>query len=135
MCVCGVCGVGGAGDGGGGWWGRVYGWCYLCCRAFCNKRRALCIIVSCAGNLVELSLVELEADTTACMRRMYSRFHLMSGWDAASPCFDAYTARMAGFRKNQHSQLSGAAAAVIAREWAPAFREWGYDLRLATEQQ
>ena len=72
-----------------------------------------------------MSFAALERDPVGCIGNIYRRF----GWDnfeAIVPQLEAYTASLAGFRKNQHTPLPAGAPQLVYRRWNQFFTEFGY---------
>ena len=79
------------------------------------------------GNLLEVSFTDLERDPVSALRGVYESFG-WSGFCSLEGRLAGYTASLAGFRKNQHVQVSREHARRVELQWREAFTEFGYPL-------
>lgn len=78
------------------------------------------------GQLIEVAFEDLEAKPMAQLKEIYTRLNL-SGFEEASPYFEAYLKKMSSYKKNEHF-LSKDLLDRIMNEWSFAMKEWGYQL-------
>ena len=74
---------------------------------------------------MEVSFAELERDPVHTLRGIYSFFG-WPGFDALERRTAAYVTSLAGFRKNQHAQVTREDARKVVRQWREAFEAFGY---------
>ena len=61
----------------------------------------------------------------AMIREIYERLGLQ-GFEEAKPGFRSYLEQMEDYKKNKH-EIGSELQERIEREWAFAFKEWGYE--------
>jgi hypothetical protein len=78
-----------------------------------------------AGHFHEVCYEELEQDPIGQVKRIYDALDLPNFSHVESP-LRSYVESIAGYRKNQHPDLSGYLRQRISREWRASIEEWGY---------
>ncbi len=78
-----------------------------------------------ASQFHEMSFDELERAPMAAMETLYSKLGL-TGFDSFKPALQGYVDSLAGYRKNDFSELEPAMRERVAREWHRSFAEWNY---------
>ncbi len=74
-----------------------------------------------------MSFADLERDAVGILRGIYNNF----GWSSFSSLegrLAGYSASLAGFRKNQHTELTREEALMVAMQWREAFTAFEYPL-------
>ena len=79
------------------------------------------------GNLLEVSFADLERDAVGTLRGIYDTFG-WSGFGSLEGRLIGYTASLAGFRKNQHVDVTREEARMVVQQWRVAFTAFGYPL-------
>ena len=77
------------------------------------------------GQLAEVSYSDLEERPMAMIREIYETLGLQ-GFEEAKPGFRSYLEQMEDYKKNKH-EIGSELQERIEREWAFAFKEWGYE--------
>jgi hypothetical protein len=77
------------------------------------------------GRSCEVAYEDLERDPLGQVGSIYEALGL-PGFDAVRPALAAYTASIAGYRKNRHPPLPGPTRRRVADAWRPCFEAWGY---------
>jgi len=77
------------------------------------------------GNYHEMCFEDLEREPLAEMRRLYARLAL-PGFDAVGPRLHKYVASLAGYQKNEYSEVPPPLREAVATTWKRSFDEWGY---------
>jgi hypothetical protein len=77
------------------------------------------------GQFHELSFETLERDPIGSIERCYDALEL-AGFPAVFPRLEEYVRTLAGYRKNEYSELPVGLRAELARQWRRSFEEWGY---------
>lgn len=80
---------------------------------------------SATGNLLEVSFAHVERDPMDTVRGIYE-FFAWSGFGDLQERLAGYTDSLAGFRKNQHIQVTREDARKVGRQWREAFTAFGY---------
>lgn len=80
-----------------------------------------------AGNLIEISYDELNADGMATMKKVYEQLGLPA-WEQAMPEMQAYLDSVENYERNVFKPLPPEIVARIQKEWAFSFEEWGYSM-------
>lgn len=80
-----------------------------------------------AGRFHEMGFEDLEKDCLGMLRELYDRLAL-PGFEEARPLFERYIQSQAGYRKNEHPDVSPDHRRRIAESWRRSFTEWGYEL-------
>ncbi|MDQ3623713.1 MAG: sulfotransferase [Verrucomicrobiota bacterium] len=75
----------------------------------------------------ELRFEDLERDPVGQVQLLYERLKL-PGFGAFRPKLEDYVASLAGYRKNQFSQLEPESRQKLARAWRRSFEEWDYPM-------
>ena len=74
-----------------------------------------------------MSFADLERDSVGTVRGIYDSFG-WSGFRSLEGRLAGYSASLAGFRKNQHVELSREEAHEVAVQWREAFTAFSYPL-------
>jgi hypothetical protein len=77
------------------------------------------------ANYHEMCFEDLEREPLVEMRRLYAGLGL-SGFDRVEPKLDRYIASLAGYRKNEYSEIPANLREAVATKWKRSFDEWGY---------
>jgi omega-hydroxy-beta-dihydromenaquinone-9 sulfotransferase len=77
------------------------------------------------GNYHEMCFEDLEREPLVEMRRLYDRLGL-KGFDAVEPKLQKYVASLAGYQKNEFSEVPQPLREAVATSWKRSFDEWGY---------
>jgi len=78
-----------------------------------------------AGQFHEIGFEALEQDRVGQIRQLYEAFNL-PGFEAMQPSLQRYVESLAGYQKNEYTELPAALRSRIARAWRQSFEEWGY---------
>jgi hypothetical protein len=78
-----------------------------------------------SGHFHEVCYEELEQNPIDQMKGIYEALNLPSFSEIKSP-LQSYVTSIAGYRKNQHPDLSSELRERISQEWRAAIEEWGY---------
>lgn len=79
------------------------------------------------GRAAEVAFAELEADPVGTLRRVYVELKIQGFEQRVAPVLEGYSRDIAGFTKNQHSELAPALRARLRRELAPVMEAFGYE--------
>lgn len=77
------------------------------------------------GNLVEVSFDEMETNSSSQISRMYQELSLPN-FDKAQPFIQEYINSVKNYKKNNFRNISPETQRRINKDWAFAFKEWGY---------
>jgi hypothetical protein len=80
-----------------------------------------------AGRLCEVAFEDLESDPLRQIRRVYEELSLPD-FEVTRPAIEEYVRSLAGYRKNEHPEMSPEVRADVARHWRRCFDEWHYPL-------
>ena len=72
-----------------------------------------------------MSFTDLECDAVGTLRGIYDAFG-WSGFGSLEGRLDEYNAALAGFRKNQHVQVTREEARKVVQQWHEACTSFGY---------
>ncbi len=75
----------------------------------------------------EVCFADQERDAVGTLRGIYDSFG-WSGFSNLEGRLAGYSASLAGFRKNQHVELTREEAVMVAQQWREAFTAFGYPL-------
>jgi hypothetical protein len=77
------------------------------------------------GHYHEMCFEDLECDPLTEMRRLYARLAL-PGFNTVEPKLRDYVASLAGYKKNEYTDLPPPLRETVANSWKRSFDEWGY---------
>jgi hypothetical protein len=79
------------------------------------------------GQFHEVRFDDLERDPVGQVRAIYERLNL-GRFEAVRPRLEQHVASLAGYRRNQHAELSPELRRRVARAWERSFDAWGYPI-------
>jgi hypothetical protein len=78
-----------------------------------------------SARFCEIAFADLERDPVGQVRLIYERLGL-AGFNALRPKLQRYVDSLAGYQKNEFTELPEPLQRRIAREWQRSFDEWKY---------
>jgi hypothetical protein len=78
-----------------------------------------------AGRYYESAYEDLQKDPIGQMREIYGKLDLPP-FEQVEASVQQYIASLAGFKKNEYSEMPAALKTRIATAWRRSFEEWGY---------
>src|SRR5262249_17676099 len=79
------------------------------------------------GRFCELAYSDLEADPVGEIRQVYEKLSLPD-FNVVEQAMKDYVGSLAGYRKNNHVELTTDVRAAIGRDWQRTFEEWQYPI-------
>jgi hypothetical protein len=78
-----------------------------------------------AGQFHEMCFEALEKDRVGQIQQLYQALDL-PGFEVMQPSLQRYVDSLAGYQKNEYTELPTALRSQIAQAWRRSFEEWGY---------